>query len=363
MSTSAACAPSSAPAWSRRSAMPATAYRTAQQRLPELLWAVFAAANLAVMHEIHDWATVPFHFIWVSLTILYGFRVWSVKATLLVLFCVCWTTGAALYHIADATGHGIDEMTEVPLMGAMFMAMVWHARRREAAMVETRGAAEREREFIRDASHLLRTPITVARGHAELLAVTASDEQARRDVDVVVGELSRLSRISDRLLVLAAADNPSFTSVRDVCLPSLVEATVERWKAAADREWSFETTQEGTVRADEERLVAALDAVVENAVKHTKLGDPIVVRGSMDATGAVLEVADGGAGIDADTLPRIFERFARAPHPNGGTGLGLPIVKAIVEAHGGDIDVASAPGEGTTVRMHLPGFTPAMRAA
>jgi two-component system, OmpR family, sensor kinase len=343
--------------------MPATAYRTAQRRLPELLWGLFAAANLAVMHEIHDWATVPFHFIWVSLTILYGFRVWSIRSTLLVLFCVCWTTGFALYHIASATGHGIDEMTEVPLMGAMFMAMVWHARRRSAALEETRAAADREREFIRDASHLLRTPITVARGHAELLSVTTEDEQAKRDADVVVGELARLSRISDRLLVLATADNPSFTSVRDVCLPSLVSATVERWSAAADREWSCEASQQGTVRVDEERLVAALDAVVENAVKHTAPGDRIVVRGRVEGDAAVLEVADGGAGIDAATLPRIFERFVRAPHPNGGTGLGLPIVKAIVEAHGGAIDVASAPGEGTTVRLRLPGFRPVMGAA
>jgi signal transduction histidine kinase len=342
--------------------MPAIRSLTAP-RLPELLWGLFATANLVVMDSLHEWATIPFHFIWVSLTILYGFRVWSLKATAIVLACVCWTTGLALLHIAEATGHGVAEMTEVPLMAAMFMAMVWHARRREAAMIATRAAAARERDFIRDASHLLRTPITVARGHAELLAATVADEQARRDVDVVVGELQRLSRISDRLLVLAAADNPTFTSVRDVCLPSLVEATVERWSAAADREWAFEATPAGTLRADEERLVCALDAVVENAVKHTKLGDRIVVRGRADGNGAVLEVADAGAGIDPETLPRIFERFARQPHPNGGTGLGLPIVKAIVEAHGGAIDVASRLGEGTTVRLRLPGFTPVMRIA
>jgi signal transduction histidine kinase len=284
--------------------------------------------------------------------------VWPLRTTALVLVAVGLTTGAALW-----SGSGIDEMTEVPLMSAMFLAMVWHARRRETALAVARAATERERDFIRDASHLLRTPITVARGHAELLAATVADEQARRDVDVVVGELQRLSRISDRLLVLAAADNPTFTSVRDVCLPSLVEATVERWSAAADREWAFEATPAGTLRADEERLVCALDAVVENAVKHTKLGDRIVVRGRADGNGAVLEVADAGAGIDPETLPRIFERFARQPHPNGGTGLGLPIVKAIVEAHGGAIDVASRLGEGTTVRLRLPGFTPVMRIA
>jgi signal transduction histidine kinase len=338
--------------------MPATA-SLIERRRPELLWGLFAIANLAVMDVLDEWATVPFHFIWVSLTILYGFRVWSPKATAAVLAGVCLTTGVALARIAWTTGHGVAEMTEVPLMAAMFVAMVWHARRREAAMSEVRAAAEREREFIRDASHLLRTPITVARGHAELLAAMTTDDQGRRDVDVVVGELARLSRISDRLLVLAAADDPNFTSVREVSLPSLVTATIERWSAAADREWSYEVSPAGTLRADEERLVCALDAVVENAVKHTKLGDRIVVRGRGGDGGAVLEVADEGAGIDPETLPRIFERFARQAHPDGGTGLGLPIVKAIVEAHGGRIDVASALGRGTTVRLRLPGFSPA----
>jgi two-component system, OmpR family, sensor kinase len=341
--------------------MPVTASRIARY-WPELLWAVFATANIAVMVVLRDWQTVPFHFVWVSLTILYGYRVWSPRATAAVLLVVGLSTGYALAAAAIATGEGLDEMTEVPLMSAMFVAMVWHARRREAAMAETRAAAARERDFIRDASHLLRTPITVARGHAEL-AATTTQGQAARDLDVVVGELKRLGRISDRLLVLASAEHPNFTSVREVSLPALVAETVERWRVAAEREWSCEAGTAGMIRADEERLVCALDALVENAVKHTAPGDRIVVRGHADAEGAVLEVTDGGAGIDPETLPRIFERFARQPHPNGGTGLGLPIVKAIVEAHDGEIDVVSERGAGTTVRLRLPGFTPGMNAA
>src|SRR3954468_20073853 len=159
----------------------------------------------------HDWQTVPFHFVWVSLTILYGFRAWRRGSTAAVLALVSVTTGYALARTVQITGEGLDELTEVPLMLSMFLAMMWHAHRRDAALEQVRAYAEREREFIRDASHLLRTPIAIARGpmpsaggHAELIA-TAVDGQPGRDADVVVGELSRLSRISDRLLMLAAA--------------------------------------------------------------------------------------------------------------------------------------------------------------
>src|SRR4029077_20783806 len=141
--------------------------------------------------------------VWVSLTILYGFRVWRPGSTAAVLFAVCLATGFAPYEPVRDTGRGLDELTEVPLMSAMFLAMVWHARRRDAALATARAATERERNFIRDASHLLRTPITVARGHAELLA-TSANGQAARDLHVVIDELQRLSRISSRLLVLAA---------------------------------------------------------------------------------------------------------------------------------------------------------------
>src|SRR4051812_50113942 len=110
------------------------------RRWPELLWAAFAAANVGVMLAVHEWQTVPFHFVWVSLTILYGFRVWSPLPTAAVLAVVCVATGYALLTKVLATGEGIDEMTEVPLMAAVFLAMVWHARRRGAGLRGARGA-------------------------------------------------------------------------------------------------------------------------------------------------------------------------------------------------------------------------------
>jgi signal transduction histidine kinase len=103
--------------------------------------------------------------------------------------------------------------------------------------------------------------------------------------------------------------------------------------------------------------VCALDAVIENAVKATAPGDTIIVRARAEEDSALLEVIDVGPGIPAEALPRIFDRFARQPHRNGGTGLGLPIVKAIAEAHGGSVSVTSRPGAGTSVALRLPGYS------
>src|SRR5262249_47763350 len=96
---------------------------------------LFWLANFVVLWHLTSWTTVPFHFIWVSLTIFYGFRVWGLRPTFFVLAIVCVLTGMGLVHAAESHGGpGIDELTEIPLMSAMFLAMVWHAKRREDAL-------------------------------------------------------------------------------------------------------------------------------------------------------------------------------------------------------------------------------------
>ncbi|HEX3200770.1 MAG TPA: hypothetical protein VHW42_02380, partial [Actinomycetes bacterium] len=131
---------------------------------PDLVWAGFALANLAAMALAPGWETVPFHFIWVSLTILYGYRVWGPWVTAGVLAAVVVSTGALLVLDVARAAQSADELTEVPLMGAMFLAMVWHAQRRRSAMEDLRRVSDanlrllhRERQFIQDASHELRT--------------------------------------------------------------------------------------------------------------------------------------------------------------------------------------------------------------
>lgn len=327
---------------------------------PEVVWALFAVGNVAVMFILDHWQTVPFHVIWVSLTILYGFRLWAPWPTAIVLGIVMAATGAALVHASLAQAHGFDELSEVPLMAAMFLAMVWHARRRQVAVEALARASEREREFARDASHELRTPITIARGHAELVrdAVTGFEEE--RDVEVVLDELDRLAAITARLLTIAAAEQGSGLMCRPIDMRRLVLRTLNRWSATAPRDWGCQTRVSGTLQADAARLTTALDALVENAVAATVEGDPITLNCRAEGTTLHIEVRDGGRGIAPADVDRVFERFVRVVPPAAeapaGTGLGLAIVKAIAEAHGGSVTVTSEVGVGTAFVLSLPGF-------
>lgn len=342
---------------------------TLRRRWVEIAWATFAAANVAVIVMLRDWETIPFHFVWVSLTIVYGFRVWRLRTTMVLLLVVMAVTGAALAWTVARGNERLDELTEVPLMAAMFVAMVWHAHRRRAAIEETERLAESEhrllegqREFVRDASHELRTPITVARGHAELIRDSGVNGQVASDARVVLDELGRLARLSERLLILTAADDPGFLSRAEIDVEPLVVGLMRRWSPTAERAWRVRVTAEGTVRADRERLETALDALMENAVKATDEGRAILVGSRADGHRLLLEVTDEGRGIGAENLHRIFEPFSKIEpdraRKNGGTGLGLSIAKAIVDAHGGSIAVDSEEGHGTTFRISLPGFRP-----
>lgn len=332
----------------------------------ELAWGLSAAANLAVIVVLNDWVTVPFHIIWVTLTLLYAFRVWRLRAAMVVLVAASVSTSLALtWAIVQSSHTHWDELAEVPFMAALFAVMVGYARRRQTAMAAVSRMVEKQREFLRDASHQLRTPITVARGHAEMVRMANLDPKAVEDVDVVLSELDRLSRISHALLILAAAEHPAFLHRELVEVEPLIVGTARRWATAAPRSWRVEAVADGKLLVDQERLECALDSLIENAVKCTTEDDRIMISSRAEGTTAIIEVADSGIGIAPEHLPRIFDRFSRLNgngHRNGGTGLGLAIVKAIVEAHGGRIAVKSTVGEGTTFQMRLPEYEPAEAA-
>ncbi len=159
----------------------------------EVVWVGFAVANLVAMWLLPTWETVPFHFIWISLTLVYGFRVWDLERTGWVLTAVVVTTGALLLHEVSESFQPPDELTEVPLMAAVFLAMVWHARRRVLAMEREHASSEAnrrllegQRRFVQDASHELRTPIAIAMGHADLLAREIRDPELAEDASIVV---------------------------------------------------------------------------------------------------------------------------------------------------------------------------------
>ena len=334
----------------------------------DLAWAAFALANLAAIFLIPDWETVHFHFIWVSLTILYGFRVWRLQTTAWVVALIIITTGTGLVVDIAKGAQPLDELTEVPLMSAMFFAMVWHAQRRLAVIAEMRRVSEanlrvleRERRFIQNASHALRTPITIAIGHAELLRAASGPGSVAHDAGVVVNELMRLRRLAERLLLLAGAEAPDFLHKRPVEVePILVEA-LSRW-APTPRQWRLGATDEVVVEADAERLAMAIDALVENAVKHTAPDDWIELSVRRNH-GVDITVADSGLGIAPADLQRIFERFERGDisrkRDGHGMGLGLAIVKTIAEAHGGTVRVQSELGHGSQFEIVLAEARPA----
>ena len=330
----------------------------------DVAWAVFSACNLAAMLLLPEWETVPFHFIWVSLTLLYGFRVWSVRPTLLTLAGVILATGTFIGLDIAQGAQPADELTEVPLMSAMFLAMVWHARRRQAAMEQLQEVndalarvLDRERRFIQDASHELRTPITVALGHAELIQQSSGEPLVRDDAGVVVEELTRLRRLAERLLLLAASEHPDFIRTSRLDMEPVVVEALRRW-TPVPRQWVLGDVEEATVEADQDRLSLAIDELIENAVKHTAPDQRITVSVQRRDGSGVISIADDGAGIPPPDLDRIFDRFARvdpARSRNGGSfGLGLSIVKTVAEAHGGRVLVRSAQGEGTVFEVMLP---------
>jgi signal transduction histidine kinase len=346
------------PGWSRW-------IRTHRNGVIDVAWMVFGLVNLDLIVMYPGWETIPFHFIWISLTLIYGFRTWKLGPTLWVLGAVMLLTAVG---IAVAVRQGKEppaELVEVPLMAMVFLAMVWHARRRLAAegsyqliAAQIARILDDQRQFLQDAAHQLRTPITIALGHAELLAgALASDQQAGADVAVVVGELAQLRRISDRLLTIAAAADPAFLHLEPVALDELVTELLRRWRPAADRRWRTGTLESVTVRADRERLALALDALIENAVRHTSSDDAIqlaVIGGSPDGSARVV-VTDTGTGIAADQLPSIFDRFRTGDNERSrGTGLGLPLVAAVAAAHGGTVHVRSDPAEGSEFELLVP---------
>ena len=327
-------------------------------------WVISFVVGLIAIIVFPDWETVPLHLIWISATLLYGFRTWPTRPTLLVLGVVLACTGTVMGLDVMRDREPLAELTEVPMMAAMFGAMVWHAKRKVAAEQEARLVGEEnarllatQRRFLQDASHQLRTPITIALGHAELLASDLSGRQEGNDIGVVLGELTRLRRIAERLLVIAAAEDPEFLHPEPVALDSFTMDVLRRWRPTAERRWQLGRLDKITVQADRERLGLAIDALLENAVRHTNKGD--VIKLSVTAGPALDEIrmtiTDSGSGIPAELLPRVFDRFriGNSGHPRG-TGLGLALVRAVARAHGGEVQVRSWPGHGSDFELLLP---------
>ena len=330
----------------------------------DIAWAVFIVLNLLAMRLIPAWQTVPFLIIWISLTTIYGFRLWHLGSTLLTVAVVTLSTGGLIgWQVLRGKQDG-DYLAEVPLLAAMFVVMVWHARRRQTALEEMKRVSEhnllllsQQRQFLQDVSHELGTPITIALGHAELITHAATDQAIAKDARVAVDELLRMRRLANRLVLLASTDSPDFLRLAPVDAAELVMDILHRW-SQTPRKWALGTLTEASVLADRDRLTLALDALIENAVDHTDPDGRIELATRREGDKIIFAVTDSGSGIPAADIGQIFDRFTRVgtgrSRETGGFGLGLAVVKAIAEAHHGSVGVRSTVGQGSVFELSLP---------
>jgi signal transduction histidine kinase len=221
------------------------------------------------------------------------------------------------------------------------------------------GAFSTQRDFIRDISHELRTPIAVVRGHIELLAEGRLSEEGERAaaMTLVTRELDRMTRFVDNLLLLAKTEQPDFLELETIALDELCEELVRNARTLADRDWIVEVGSRRTVVGDHQRLEQAMMNLIRNAIEHTKEGDRITIGAHVEEPLVRLFVQDSGEGIPRAEQARVFERFARghaSKRRYEGSGLGLAIVRAIAEAHGGEVGLESRPGEGARFELRLP---------
>jgi signal transduction histidine kinase len=212
-----------------------------------------------------------------------------------------------------------------------------------------------QRNFINDAGHELRTPITIIRGHLELMG--DDPQEIQETVALIMDELERINRFVNDMILLAKAERPDFLCLETVDVRALTEELFVKVQALGDRNWQLQSTAKGRIVADRQRLTQAVMNLVQNATQHTKTTDTITLGSAIHRGKVSLWVRDTGEGIAEADQKRIFQRFARAANSrrrSEGAGLGLSIVQAIVEAHDGQVTVKSQPGKGAIFTLTLP---------
>lgn len=269
--------------------------------------------------------------------------------------------GRILRPVRDvaATAHGITETDlsgriEVPDGPGDELADLARAVNAMLDRVESGVAAQRR--FADDAGHELRTPITIVRGHLEVLDPT-DPADVRETVALVDDELDRMNRIVSDLLLLARAEQPAFVRPRPVDVAALTGEVVAKVQRLGDREWVLEGAADVDAELDHQRVTQAVVALADNAVHVTAPGDRIGIGSRLTGDELRFWVADTGPGVAAEDRERVFDRFGRGSagaRRSEGAGLGLAIVSAIAAAHGGRVALDSVPGRGATFALVLP---------
>jgi two-component system OmpR family sensor kinase len=250
-----------------------------------------------------------------------------------------------------------EPRTEVGRLGLSLNAMLGQI---ESAF-EAQAASERRlRRFVADASHELRTPLSAIRAYAELFKRGAERRPAdlARSMEGITRESKRMSVLVDDLLLLARLDEGRPLERESVELDEVVSEAVETAQTVEPERPIALDTEPASVLGDRDRLRQIVDNLLGNVRSHTPAGAPVSVRVACQNGNALVEVADSGPGLGPEEAGRVFERFYRADpsraRASGGVGLGLSIVAAVAEAHGGSVAAESEPGRGATFRITLP---------
>jgi two-component system, OmpR family, sensor kinase len=282
----------------------------------------------------------------------------SVLALGIMLLIASWQSGrllAPLRTLRETT----EEITETDL--ARRLPETGHdditalTRTVNGMLARLEMAFEGQRQFLDDAGHELKTPLTVLRGHLELLDADDPEEVAEIR-ELLLDEIDRMARLVGDLTLLAKSDRPDFLTSSPVSVERLTHTLLAKARGLAERDWQIDATAEGIVSLDEQRITQAIPQLADNAVKHTDTGDTIAIGSELDARSVRLWVRDTGPGVPQSDRAHIFERFGRGvvQSEDEGFGLGLSIVAAIVHAHHGEVTVADEGPPGARFVITLP---------
>jgi two-component system OmpR family sensor kinase len=286
---------------------------------------------------------------------------WLVRRGLRPLEEIGVTAGAIAAGDLTRRVEPTDDRTEIGRLGLALNEMLAQI---EVAFEERKASEARLRRFVADASHELRTPLTSIRGYAELFRRGAESrpKDLAKSMERIEAEASRMGVLVDDLLLLARLDQGRPLEREEVDLARIAADAAESARAIEpERPITLAFDGPAIVMGDEGRLRQVVDNLLDNTRVHTPKGTPVRLTISQGDDWVVLSVADGGPGLSSDVVPRVFERFYRGDptrsRGTGGAGLGLSIVSAIVESHGGEVG-ASSNGAGATFEVRLPARSP-----
>ncbi|MDJ0705010.1 MAG: ATP-binding protein [Leptolyngbyaceae cyanobacterium MO_188.B28] len=285
--------------------------------------------------------------------------VWVAAGVVFLSFILAWVgTGQLLSPVRDlaTTARTISESDlsqRIPVQGSGELAEL--AVTFNAMMNRIQTSFDTQRNFINDAGHELRTPITIIQGHLELMG--DDPEEQHETLEIVTDELDRMGRLVNDMILLAKSEQLDFLQLETIEVGSFTEELFAKASALAKRNWQLQIDGSGEMIGDRQRLTGAIFNLITNAIQHTQDGDEIELGVIYTSKIVRFWVRDTGEGIPAVDQARIFERFARTSNryrSSDGSGLGLAIVRAITQAHGGRVELISQLDIGSTFTLVLP---------